>query len=124
MFCKNCGNEIKDGAKFCPGCGAELAEAPAEQEAPQAATTPAEPVEVVNEAKIPQKKPKKLGKLIPIIAAALVAGFVFLVAFVVVIIMIFNSKGYEKEVENYLNFYAEQSTDAAEFIDFSSLISA
>lgn len=23
MFCKNCGNEIKDGAKFCGKCGAE-----------------------------------------------------------------------------------------------------
>ncbi len=23
MFCKNCGNEIKDGAKFCDKCGAE-----------------------------------------------------------------------------------------------------
>ena len=22
MFCKNCGKEIEDGAKFCPSCGA------------------------------------------------------------------------------------------------------
>lgn len=23
MFCKNCGNEIKDGVKFCSKCGTE-----------------------------------------------------------------------------------------------------
>ena len=22
MYCPNCGNQIPDGAKFCPGCGA------------------------------------------------------------------------------------------------------
>lgn len=25
MFCKNCGNEIKEGAAFCPKCGAKAA---------------------------------------------------------------------------------------------------
>lgn len=24
MFCKQCGNEVSDSAKFCPGCGAEI----------------------------------------------------------------------------------------------------
>lgn len=24
MFCKNCGKEIDDGAKFCPSCGASV----------------------------------------------------------------------------------------------------
>ena len=25
MFCQNCGNKIKEDAKFCPSCGADLA---------------------------------------------------------------------------------------------------
>ena len=24
MFCKNCGKELKDGAKFCASCGAQM----------------------------------------------------------------------------------------------------
>ena len=24
MFCKNCGNEMKDGAKFCDKCGTTI----------------------------------------------------------------------------------------------------
>lgn len=26
MFCRNCGKEIRDGARFCPGCGAKQTE--------------------------------------------------------------------------------------------------
>ena len=31
MYCRNCGAQIEDNAKFCQSCGANLAEAPAEQ---------------------------------------------------------------------------------------------
>ena len=32
MYCKNCGNEFEDGAKFCTSCGASVeAEAPVEE---------------------------------------------------------------------------------------------
>ena len=31
MFCKNCGKQLEDDAKFCSGCGMNLAETPAEQ---------------------------------------------------------------------------------------------
>lgn len=24
MFCKNCGKELKEGAKFCAACGAQM----------------------------------------------------------------------------------------------------
>ena len=29
MFCINCGQEIPDGARFCPACGTALSESPA-----------------------------------------------------------------------------------------------
>ena len=31
-FCKNCGTQIEDGARFCPGCGANTEAAPAAEE--------------------------------------------------------------------------------------------
>lgn len=33
MFCKNCGNEIAEGTKFCASCGAPVDEAPKAAEA-------------------------------------------------------------------------------------------
>lgn len=30
MYCKNCGKEIAEGAKFCPDCGASTGAAPAQ----------------------------------------------------------------------------------------------
>lgn len=39
MFCRSCGNELPDGVKFCPACGAEVKPA---QEAPKPA--PVQPV--------------------------------------------------------------------------------
>ncbi len=39
MFCKQCGKELREGAKFCPGCGTAVAPAaaPIQPEAPAAA---------------------------------------------------------------------------------------
>lgn len=38
MFCKNCGKELADVAKFCDGCGSPVV---AEQQAPAAPEQPA-----------------------------------------------------------------------------------
>ena len=35
MFCKSCGQQIADDAKFCPSCGATVTSAPANQYAYQ-----------------------------------------------------------------------------------------
>ncbi len=34
MFCSNCGNQIPDGTKFCPNCGAATGENAAQASAP------------------------------------------------------------------------------------------
>ena len=39
MFCTNCGKPVKDGARFCSGCGAKLIPTPA---APPIPDDPAE----------------------------------------------------------------------------------
>ncbi|MBQ6451741.1 MAG: zinc ribbon domain-containing protein [Solobacterium sp.] len=40
MRCTNCGNEITDGSKFCPFCGAEMNTAPKAPKAPKAPAAP------------------------------------------------------------------------------------
>ena len=42
MFCSNCGNQLADGSKFCPFCGAQLAQ-PQQQAAPAQRSYPQEP---------------------------------------------------------------------------------
>ena len=44
MFCKNCGNKLSDGAKFCPFCGTMIAETPAPENLPEETSLPEEPV--------------------------------------------------------------------------------
>lgn len=46
MFCKHCGKEIEDDAKFCSGCGERVSDTP-----------------VVNDYIVPEKKPKKKKKI-------------------------------------------------------------
>lgn len=42
MFCKNCGNELKEGVKFCSKCGTPVGviQTSENQEVPQAAVLP------------------------------------------------------------------------------------
>lgn len=91
MFCVNCGKELKDGAKFCSGCGAkqeivdaapEIKEEPApivEEPAPvaeESAPVVEEPAPVAEEPAPVAEEPKKkkgMGKKILISVAAVVA---------------------------------------------------
>ena len=39
MYCRNCGAQIEDGAKFCAACGAPVIDAPAAAEGGGARST-------------------------------------------------------------------------------------
>ena len=63
MFCENCGAQLKDGAKFCPQCGAKVGgDAPAAAPASNFAETAQTPPPTANPFAIPQQKPQT-GKL-------------------------------------------------------------
>jgi tetratricopeptide (TPR) repeat protein len=66
MFCSNCGKEIKEGAKFCPGCGhpvaMQAASQPVVQQEPQFRNTVQQPAQ-----------PKAEASRVPIVAIVVVA---------------------------------------------------
>lgn len=88
MICKNCGKEVKDGAKFCASCGAEMAlEEQVVTENEEVATSteqvveesaPIQPVEAspafVDPFTVEENKPnkRKLTKIVAIVLAVLV----------------------------------------------------
>lgn len=74
MFCRNCGKEVADGVKFCPGCGTPMGQAPAGP-APSKPDVekPVPPVDV-------PKQPKKRGKLLIAIIAVIVLAVVIFAA--------------------------------------------
>lgn len=81
MFCKNCGQEINDGIRFCPACGSVQ---DAEQVAPAAeATAPVTDVvtqqQITTVVKAPMDPQKK--KMILIAAAAVIVVVVLLIVF-------------------------------------------
>ncbi len=77
-LCVSCGKELKDGARFCPYCGAgqplPSPEPPAPREAPPVPSAP-----------LPQKKKSKAPLIVGIVlaAAVLIAGLALLVFFVI-----------------------------------------
>jgi len=83
-YCPSCGAEVKEGSKFCLGCGAQLQ---AEASAPQAAQTPPpvapvpppqQPVPQQAYAPVPPKKTnmKLIGGIIAIIVAIVIVVLV------------------------------------------------
>lgn len=69
MFCRNCGKEIADQAKFCPGCGAAVGQAAA----PAAASVKKAAPSVV----MPKAKKKNGKVLVAAVAVVLVALVIF-----------------------------------------------
>ncbi|MGN0631736.1 MAG: zinc-ribbon domain-containing protein [Ruminococcus sp.] len=73
MFCKNCGNEIEDGAKFCGKCGADFSDANFTIHESSYANTETQSDNTVN------KKTKEKTRIISyIIAIAIVIGIICL----------------------------------------------
>lgn len=66
MFCKNCGSTLQEGAKFCSSCGTMVEEQPVYEAAMTVAPEPVPPVPVR-----PRKSGKKLGIVIAALAAVL-----------------------------------------------------
>lgn len=55
-FCSKCGNEIKEGAKFCPACGAQQGQVSNNGVEPVQQPTPVEPVEQPTQQSVPPKE--------------------------------------------------------------------
>lgn len=72
MHCPNCGKEIKEGAKFCGGCGKKVQEEITVQE-----TAPAENTAPVRDVKVKKKLPVGGKILIIVLAAIIVLGGIF-----------------------------------------------
>lgn len=96
MFCRKCGKEIKDGARFCPYCGQRV-EGPKTEgpsaERPAVQSPAAESVEPVESAE-PVRKPGVSKGLI----AAITGGI--LVAAAVVSVFVFFPDGFGKDTKN------------------------
>ena len=128
MFCKNCGNPLKDGAKFCMNCGAKVItddtrtevhnDAPSPEEPVREAPQPAPSPTAVQTAPQPepapappQKAKKKKNKLVPvIIVAAVVAVLAVLVIFNFAKITNFFAKLFMKP-DSYYHFVEDRNAD-------------
>lgn len=67
MFCKNCGKEISEDTRFCPGCGAEQNSTSVENNAPVNVQQP-----TVNLAQPQAKKKLSTGAIVGIVVAVIV----------------------------------------------------
>jgi uncharacterized protein YjdB len=74
MICPNCENEIPDGSKNCPICGAQLG-SQKQQTQQQQMQIPIETIPAVESGSSPHKKKKGLTAVLIAAAALLVAGF-------------------------------------------------
>lgn len=114
MFCKNCGNEIKDGMAFCDKCGTEVDFADAEKPKKKISLKNAETnAEISTEQKTADRKHKN-DKLT--LSEAIVGSLVTIIPIVILIIIIvcfINSFKFsvEKVKEGSPTFYTELRTE-------------
>ena len=64
MYCRFCGKQIPDQAKFCPECGADLAPAPSAAPPESTPSFPAAPVVPVEPTMPPQGTPEDVKSLL------------------------------------------------------------
>ena len=96
MYCKKCGSELREGAAFCPSCGAAVEDA-SHQEEPQEKTKSGKKEK-------PGKKKKGLWIAVSILLViALLCGIGF---------PIYNNvAGYQRSVNRFVRFLNNRSTD-------------
>lgn len=95
MYCRNCGKQIKDGAAFCPYCGAKTA------------VKKAEPTISLKE--VPEKK--KSSKMIPFVIVVIVL-LILVIGGIVVKNRFFQNDDQKQTVENEM--ISEQAGDSSE----------
>lgn len=108
MYCKNCGNKLEEGARFCTFCGMDQ-----QQGKVLEPSEPEKTIESPMDETVPEKKraPKSKKKIIGILAVLAV----ILAAVIGVAVMFFlkdSKKGlYEKRAENYKRDFAYGNED-------------
>lgn len=108
MFCKNCGTQLKEGAKFCPKCGTPVTPMPgAGQAGPGAGPQP--PYQQPGGGQPPHQGPAagKASK-IPIFA---IGAIVILVVAVILIFRACAGGGYEKPIKNFMQGMEDLDAD-------------
>ncbi len=107
MFCKKCGAQVKDGAKFCHKCGFVMTPSPS-MNSPEWGQSGAVKI-------TPPKKSKKPLILILVIAAILIIAAIAVLVILFVLPKLTDSgngvSSGEKAIETYLEAYAEEDAD-------------
>ena len=90
MFCRKCGNQVSDGATFCPSCGNPMPQQPPQPQpnlhaAPQQ-QVPQQPA-YPQQAPQPQPEPKKKRRRLPVIIAISVVAVAAIAAVVVFVVL-------------------------------------
>lgn len=112
MFCPKCGGEIKDGAKFCPVCGAAAGRKPAKgtggKSAPKLTKAVADAVETLS-GTAPARKDERRATLLRDrrILMAVVFGVVILLAAV----FLFQPRLKEEDAQKLVKAYFEESQE-------------
>ena len=124
-LCVSCGKELKEGARFCPFCGAEqpvpaappvpepaAPPAPVRPSAPAVQTSPAVPASAVPSPLPSPKKKSKAPLILGIVAGAavLIAGLALLVVFVILPRFSPNVPGESAETAAEGKYYAVSAT--------------
>ena len=91
MYCDNCGNQLRDGAKFCPKCGNKIPSDSTEVYSAESITNKDDITDIGDTTKNTTKKPFNKKILIPIVAS--------LLAVVITVLVIVNSCSTQKSTQ-------------------------
>lgn len=113
MFCGNCGKEVADGTKFCPGCGAKLWEEVSETATINEPVNMPESVPVYIQQAPMEKPAKKKGKKAGIIALVAVIMVCVIAVAGVFVYGTVQTKGFREKIASF-----EAITSDEDFFSF------